>query len=235
MLLRDLWSQKLGWDDIASEEYQTLWSALSHDLVKLDSLKFPRFVINEDSPVDFYIFCDASKGAYDFAAFSMQDAESHLTFAKAKVALMKPKSLPKFDLLAVFLAIKCLLSLLKAYSRIRIGDIVISVDAQVVLSWLLSDNIKTKNQFVKNRLKDIRQMIRKLKKEKSLSVKFRYVHTDQNPADLLTRGIIFEKFQQNLRLWSLGPEWLSKSPIVWPTSELQCLSSKNKFIVQFTL
>ena len=27
----------------------------------------------------------------------------------------------------------------------------ISVDAQVVLLWLLSDNIKTKNQFVKNR------------------------------------------------------------------------------------
>ena len=147
---------------------------------------------------------------------------------------MKPKSLPTLESLTVFLAIKCLLPLLKAYSRIRTGDIVISVDAQVVLSWLLSDNIKTKNQFVKNRLKDIRQMIRKLKEEKSLSVKFRYVHTDQNPADLLTRGITLEKFQQNLRLWSLGPEWLSKSPKEWPTSELQCLSSKYKFIVQST-
>ena len=44
-------------------------------------------------------------------------------------------------------------------------------------------------------------MIRELKEEKSLSVKFRYVHTDQNPADLLTRGITFEVFKQNLRLW----------------------------------
>ena len=109
----------------------------------------------------------------------MQDGESHLAFAKAKVAPMKPKSLPMLELLAVFLAIKCLLPLLKAYSHIRIRDIVISVDPQVEFSSILSDNIKTKNQLVKNRLKDIHQMIRELKEEKSLSVKFRYVHTEQ--------------------------------------------------------
>ena len=39
-------------------------------------------------------------------------------------------------------------------------------------------------------------MIREQKEEKYLSVKFRYVHTDQHPADLLPRGIILEKFQQ---------------------------------------
>ena len=49
-----------------SEEHQTLWSALSHDLAKLDSLKFPRFVTSEDSPAYFYIFCDTSKGVCSF-------------------------------------------------------------------------------------------------------------------------------------------------------------------------
>ena len=202
MLLRDLWSQKSGWDDIVSEEYQTILSALSHDLIKLDSLKFPRFITGEDSPTD--IFRDASKGAYGFAVYSVEDGGSHLAFAKAKVAPMKPKSLPTHELMAVFLAIKCLLPLLKAYPRIRIGDIVISVDTQIVLSWLLSDNIKTKNQFVKNRLKDIRKMIRELKEEKSLSVKFRYVHTEQNPAGLLTRGDNFEKFSTKSATLVLG-------------------------------
>ena len=97
---------KVG-DDIVSEEYPTLWSALSHDLAKLDSLKFPRFVNHEDTSADFYIFCDASKGAYDYAAYSMQNGESHLAFAKAKVLPMKPKSLPTLELLDEFLAIKC--------------------------------------------------------------------------------------------------------------------------------
>ena len=36
--------------------------------------------------------------------------------------------------------------------------LVIAVDAQVVLSWLMSQQIKTKNQFAKNRLKDISMM-----------------------------------------------------------------------------
>ena len=96
-----------------------------------------------------------------------------------------------------------------------------------MLSWLLSDNIKTKNQFVRNRLKDIKEMIEELKKNASLSVKLKYVPTDQNPADLLTRGVTFEKFQQSLRRWTLGPEWLSKNPIEWPSSELHCQSSKK--------
>ena len=116
----------------------------------------------------------------------MQNGESLLVFAKAKVAHMKAKSLPTLELLAI----KCLLPLLKAYSRIRIEDILISVDAQVVLLWLLSDNIKTKNQFVKYRLKDIHQMIREVKEEKSLLVKFRYVHTDLNPAGRCPRGVM---------------------------------------------
>lgn len=57
---------------------------------------------------------------------------------------MKPKILHTLALLNVFLA----------YCRIKIGDIGISVDAQFVLSWILSENIKTKYQFVKNRPKE---------------------------------------------------------------------------------
>ena len=109
--------------------YHMTWPSLIHS-------KFPRLVTCEDSPADFYIFCDASKRAYDFAAYSVQDGESYLAFAKAKVAPMKPKRLSALELLAVFLAIQCLLLLLKAYSLIRIGDIVISVDTQVVLSFV---------------------------------------------------------------------------------------------------
>ena len=48
-------------DDNVSEVYQTHWSALSHDLAKLNSLKFPWFVTSEECPADFYILGDASK------------------------------------------------------------------------------------------------------------------------------------------------------------------------------
>ena len=97
-----------------SKEFQNLWSALSCDFAKLDSLQFPRFVISEDGLADFYIFCDASKGDYGFSVYSVKNSLSHLLFSKAKMAPMKPKSLLTLELLAVFLAIKCLLPLLKA-------------------------------------------------------------------------------------------------------------------------
>ena len=70
-----------------------------------------------------YICIFLHEHVYDnitIAAYSVQDGESHLAFSKAKVAPMKPKSLPTLELLAVFLSFKCLLPLLKAYSRIRI-------------------------------------------------------------------------------------------------------------------
>ena len=43
----------------------------------------------------------------------------------------------------------------RAYSDAVITDIYIFVDGQVVLSWLLKDNMKIKNIFAGNRVKDI--------------------------------------------------------------------------------
>ena len=66
-----------------------------------------------------------------------------------------------------------------------------AVDAQVALSWLMTDpcKIKTKNQFVKNRLKDIKVMVKEIKDEFNLNILFKYINTKDNPADLLTRGV----------------------------------------------
>ena len=38
---------------------------------------------------------------------------------------------------------------------------------------------------------------------------FKYVHTNQNPADLLTRGRSYDKYLRNRNLWLKGPSWLT--------------------------
>ena len=144
---------------------------------------------------------------------------------------MKSKSLPTLELLSIFLAIKCLPTLLNAYSQRMIHNITISVDAQVVLAWLLSEEIKTKNQFAKNRLKDIHQLMKDLQEMYSIHINFKYVPSELNPADLVTRGLTFKKFQQKFHYWISGPEWISKIPVIWPSSDLNCLSPKQKSIV----
>ena len=113
-----------------------------------------------------------------------------------------------------------------------IQEIVIAVDAQVVLSWLMSQQIKTKNQFAKNRLKDISMMTQELKVKYNLDIVFKYVPRDQIPADFLTRGLSLNKFKDLLQFWTYGPEWLKTANSDWPVNELNCLSDANKKTIQ---
>ena len=145
---------------------------------------------------------------------------------------MKPKTLPTLELLRVHLAVKCLPTLLGVYSHIKIDNIYLSVDAQVVLSWIFSDNFKTKSLYTRNRIKDIHQMIKEIDSKYSIKIHFKYVTFSENPADLLSRGIPFEKFQQNLTYWTCGPNWLSENPLKWPDNNLNCLNAANKDIIQ---
>ena len=105
-------------------------------------------------------------------------------------------TLPALELLEVFMAIKCLKTLLKVHAKLKIDEIIISVDAQIVLSWLMTDpcKIKTKNLFAKNRLKDILLMSQDIKNQYGLDIQFKYIPTKENPADMLTRGLTREGF-----------------------------------------
>lgn len=55
-----------------------------------------------EASTDMEIFWDASKTAYGFVAYAIQDGASVLIFEKVKVALMKTQTLPTLELLTVF-------------------------------------------------------------------------------------------------------------------------------------
>ena len=224
------------WDLLVSKEAREAWPKLYNDLVGLSSMEFPRFSLSEDEPLDLFIFCDASKRAYGFVAYGVQAGHSCILWAKPKVApLRNEKSLPTLELLGVYLGFKSLFTLFRTYDKFQIKNVFINCDAQVVLSWLLSDNIKTKNQFARNRIRDIHDMQQELLEKFKVPIHLRYVPTDQNPADLLTRGLTLDVFKKNFDFWIHGPEWIRKEVVVWPVSSLSCLSSANKSVVLTTI
>ena len=232
LLMRLFWEHKdkWGWDKGMSRELHGIWSSLSKDMARLNELRFPRHAVDSDNALHLYVFTDASPKAYGFVAYGVQNNSSCIVYAKAKVAPMKKKSLPTLELLGVYLSIKSLSFLLKAYSNVK--NIFISVDAQVVISWLLSGiNRTNKNLFARNRLKDITQMINDIKDKYSININFKYVPSSENPADMLSRGLTFDKFKQNLDYWIEGPKWLITSPVIWPSSDLNCLNEKSKDII----
>ena len=76
-------------------------------------------------------------------------------------------------------------------------------DSQIVLFWITSN--KKLKPFVNNRVSEIR----------SVSTSWRYFPPADNPADLLTRGVMYKQLQSAIQ-WKHGPTWLI-SPSQWPT------------------
>lgn len=73
--------------------------------------------------------------------------------------------------------------------------------SQIVLSWIRSTKLLP--PFVMRRINQIKQ---------NKGVEFRYVNTQDNPADVATR---LDNIR-NMELWSEGPEFLKKEEKYWP-------------------
>ena len=106
VLLRTMWRKQFGWDDPLPPEILSSWRELAKDLSGLSDINFNRQALVSGQPGDLFIFCDASKEAYGFAAYVVQDRRSCWPFAKVKVAPMKEETLLVLELMAVYLALK---------------------------------------------------------------------------------------------------------------------------------
>ena len=232
LIVRDLWLQKLGWDDPVPGTTLVQWEKHCADLNQLFTLDIQRSCLNQDSVNSLCIFCDASKSCYGFTVYGIFDGRVHLLYAKSKVAPSKAKTLPTLELLAVYLALKCLPFILGAFKFINFDKIICAVDSQIVLQWLFTGAVSNKNVFTRNRLKDIAMFRDNLKREFRFDIGFKYVMSEDNPCDLLTRGLSFAEFEQKRDFWFHGPSWLASSLDSWPEHKLGCISEDNKLQLQ---
>lgn len=233
-IMRDIWKTKLSWDNSLPHEICETWQSLHKDLSKLKLIEFDRRVLVTDSPVQLVIFTDASQTHYGFTIYAVTKRDkviSNLIFSKNKIAPLKKKTLPTLELLGVYLAFKCLHNLMNSLSRINVSAITIAMDSQIVLSWLLNGRIKTGNIFASNRVKDVLDLKQKFESDFDLVPEFKYVPTDKNPADLLTRGLTFRQFDSKLEFWKHGPDFLTDDTVSWPNSELGCISRDSKPLI----
>jgi len=229
LLLRDLWLSKVGWDEPVSKDVEREWTKLKADLDKLPSVSLPRNAYDEDCTL--YVCCDSSKKLYGFACYlkSNKNSSCNLIFSKVKTAPNKPRTIPTLELMSVNLALKCLPSVLKPLKG-KLTDVVICVDAQVVLSWVLSGSVKTKNICARNKVKEVTSQRQQILTEYGFDCKFRYISTSENPADMITRGLTFDEFQNKLGRWLNGPEFFQQSSVEWKDYPLDCLSDESKVL-----
>ena len=229
-LMRELWAAKLEWDDVIPDETLKKWSLHCTDLNSLATVFFPRSCVNEDSSNSLVIFTDASKLGYGIAIYNVADGCSNLLYAKSRVAPVKAKTLPTLELLGVHHALKSLPIVFDSFANIKFTDVIIAVDSQVVLQWLLADSISTNSVFTCSRVKDIALFKKSLLEDYGITVQFRYVKSEDNPCDL-TKGLSFNEFVKQLSFWQHGPLWLPDFRGSWPDSALGCLSAASKNLV----
>ena len=236
--MRKIWQAGFDWDQELPKEMCKEIEKLVKDTEMISEVTYPRQALNEDHSYGLHIFCDSSTESYGFVAYAVDrhDSSTYL-FSKSKLAPVKGKeySIPKLELLGVSLAFKCLPTILEAYSKMKFEFINVCVDAQVVLNWLMNQPTSIKSKFIKNRLMEIKTLGDTIRENSGIPVHYHYVKSEENPADMVTKGVSYLNYLKQLNFWLTGPEWLTNDFESWPKYPLLSLSPEHKTKINNTL
>lgn len=208
VLLQDLWKKRLNWDDELMNEDICRWREIYSQLLEITECQIPRCIVRNtvSEKCKLLCFCDASACAYATAVYLHQVhdgfSQCDLVFSKTRLAPVKGMTIPRLELMAVLIGIRSL-KYVESELKIPIEGKFLWSDSQCVLKWISTN--KDLGVFVRNRVTEIK---------KNGDVKFEYIPTNENPADVATRGTSTKKLTSN-RLWWHGPVWLNCEEIYW--------------------
>ncbi|ROT78831.1 hypothetical protein C7M84_002458 [Penaeus vannamei] len=153
---------------------------------------------------------NASQSGYGTASYlKMVNASERvyctLVMARARVAPLKPTTIPRLELTAATVAARMDCKLRKELG-LKLEDSVFWTDSTSVLKYLFNQKARY-HTFVANRVNLIREL--------SSASAWRYVDTKSNPADLASRGLDVDTFLTS-EMWIRGPRFLHEPESSWP-------------------
>ena len=155
--------------------------------------------------IDLHAFRDTSGAGTAAAVYAVVHQASGvnqgLLAAKSRLA-KKGLTIPRLELVSAHMAANLAENVKNALEGHPVRSVHGWLDSTVALHWIRGGGSAYK-QFVANRVNKIRD------KE---YIQWRHVGTDQNPADIGSRGCQADKLSE---LWFKGPEWLTE-PDLWP-------------------
>ncbi|GIY47158.1 hypothetical protein CEXT_565241 [Caerostris extrusa] len=136
---------------------------------------------------------------------SMGSVTVQLLQARSRITPMKTITIPRLELMAATIDAR-LFSSVKQALKLPNVKAYFWTDSSTVLTWITSR--EQWSVFVTNRISEIRKL--------TTSEEWFHIPTDQNPADILSRGCGPKQLQKHK--WWQGPAWLKNSKEQWPKS-----------------
>ncbi|CAK9801128.1 hypothetical protein ANTQUA_LOCUS2707 [Anthophora quadrimaculata] len=214
ILMQRLWQLKIDWDESLPASLYTEWTNYAAQLQDLNDLEFSRCVTSRSyERFELHGFCDSSERAYGACLYvrtidEVGRIETHLLCAKSRVAPLKTNTLARLELCGAVLLASLYASVRRAIPTEAHGTF-LWTDSTIVLNWINTQPCMLKT-FVANRVADIQG--------KTEINTWRHIKSEDNPADLISRGVMPAQFARNA-LWRHGPDWFATDQTEWPSSK----------------
>lgn len=221
ILLQELWSIKLGWDDPLPAPTVNRWNQFITQFRDIPKLIFPRWIhFTSKDHLEIHGFSDASQSAICATVYTRTTSkegcvETHLICSKTKVAPLKKMTIPRLELSGAVLLTKLVSRVLRILECQQI-PIFLWTDSSIVLTWINNHPSRWK-EFIHNRVCFIQETVP--------HAIWRFVPGTENPADCATRGMTPTQLLQH-HIWWSGPDWLANDSSFWP-KESQILSHQE--------
>lgn len=222
-ILQDLWKLSIGWDDKIPSESKNKWVKFIDDLSQLSNLKIERHLLSHNfTYIQFIGFCDASSRGYGACIYAKSvnnigESKVQLLVSKTKVAPLKPLSIPRLELMAAVLLSKLYLLIINNCKELKYETFALT-DSSVVLAWLKTPPYRLKT-FVSSRVSKVIELLPPLC--------WYHVNSENNAADICSRGAWPSQLVSCANNWFHGPSWLHDHVNKWPISQFYITNDSN--------
>ncbi|XP_065095607.1 uncharacterized protein LOC135717444 [Ochlerotatus camptorhynchus] len=201
LVMQDLWRLGVAWDEELPQEQMEDWMNFRQQLPVVNKMKKKRCVISDTgNGVELHGFSDASNKAYGAVLYTRcvfpdGTINIELVCSKSRVAPLKPSTIPRLELCGALLLAHLVTKTIAAM-KISFKSVTLWCDSQVVLCWLKKSPLAM-NQFVSNRVATIIELTQ--------DYDWQYVRSENNPADLISRGLLPEALEEHVLWWKGSP------------------------------
>lgn len=206
--MQTLWQSNVDWDEKLPDDIIASWNDYQDNLLQINSISVRRQVTSTNPiQIELHGFSDASDKAYGACLYircidKSKNICCFLLCSKSRVAPLKRLTTPRLELFGALLLAR-LTDRVKQFINLNFDQIYYWTDSTIVLAWIQSESRKFKT-FVGNRVSEIQEI--------SHMHNWYHVKTNDNPADLISRGTDIHILNTS-NLWWHGPTWLKSSSL----------------------